>query len=90
MRELCLCAKKNDIPLEINLLGIRTKRIYPNPVFWKIAGEVGNTVVFGVDAHTAEDVTDNPSFEEAMGMVNAFGLNRKEAKDAILPRVRRV
>lgn len=56
MRRLCVCAKKLNIPLEINFLGIWDKRHYPNPGFWKIAGETGNTVVFGADAHQPEKV----------------------------------
>lgn len=56
MRKLCGYAKKMDIPLEINFLGIWDKRHYPNREFWKIAGETGNTVIFGSDAHQPEKV----------------------------------
>lgn len=56
MRRLCIAAKELDIPLEINFLGIAEHRIYPNPRFWKIAGEVGNTCVFGADAHRVDRV----------------------------------
>ena len=56
MRALCEHAKKLGIPLEINLLGIETNRNYPNPLFWKIAGEVGNDVILGSDAHSPNDV----------------------------------
>ncbi len=53
---LCCRAKELEIPLEVNFLGIWDHRFYPNPEFWKIAGEVGNTVVFGADAHLPEKV----------------------------------
>ena len=56
MRGLCMHAKQLDIPLEINFLGIWDKRHYPNLKFWKIAGEVGNRVIFGADAHQPEKV----------------------------------
>lgn len=54
-RRLCLAAKEYDIPLEINLLGIRRQKHYPNSVFWKVAGEVGNKAVIGIDAHDPND-----------------------------------
>ncbi len=56
MRVLCQNALKLSIPLEINLLGMWGGRHYPNPRFWKIAGEVGNTVIFGSDAHLPNKV----------------------------------
>ena len=52
IRRLCGEAKRLDIPLEINFLGISDHRHYPNEAFWKIAGETGNKVVFGCDAHS--------------------------------------
>lgn len=74
IRKLCLFAKKLDIPLEINFLGIRDKRHYPNPNFWKIAGEVGNAVIFGADAHSPEDVWNPEALAQAQELVNAYGL----------------
>lgn len=74
-RELCLCAKKHNVPVEINLLGIRDKRYYPYMTFWKIAGETGVSVVTGVDAHRPEDVADNASFETAQLLIKKYGLN---------------
>lgn len=66
-REICLKAKEKDVPLEINGGGMRRglQKIgdemqypYPNTHFFKVASEVGNTVVFGVDAHSPEDFND--------------------------------
>ena len=79
MRKLCENAKNANVPLEINLLGIRTNRSYPNEAFWKIAGEVGNDVVCGGDAHAAKDVCDDASFERALEWVKRFGLKWHEA-----------
>ncbi len=56
MRRLCVFAKEHDIPLEINFNGLADHRNYPDPRFWKIAGEVGNAAVFGSDAHVKEKV----------------------------------
>lgn len=54
MKRLCRASKRYGVPLEINFLGIRDNRYYPNDDFWKIAGEVGVNAVFGVDAHTPQ------------------------------------
>lgn len=62
MSRLCRAAKFRDIPLEINLLGLREHRHYPRNLFWEIAGEVGCKVVLGSDAHRPWDVVD-PIFE---------------------------
>lgn len=74
VRRLCEAAKEYDIPLEINLLGINENRWYPNEVFWSIAGEVGNKVIFGFDAHTPERAYDGESIEKAKKLVKKFNL----------------
>lgn len=53
---LCRAAKELGIPLEYNLAGAAYNAImqttqYPHPSFWKIAAEVGNQAIIGVDAH---------------------------------------
>ena len=80
---LCENAKKYNVALEINLLGIRTSRHYPNEKFWKIAGEVGNTVVCGCDAHEAESVCDNASYEKAQEMAKLYKLNLQNASEIL-------
>lgn len=71
---LCRTAKEYDVPLEINFLGIRTKRFYPHEEFWRIAGEVGAPVVFGFDAHDVWAAYDGDSEEEAMRLVDTYHL----------------
>lgn len=71
---LCREAKSCGIPLEINLLGIRSKRHYPNPRFWEMAAQEGCTVILGCDAHRPEDVTDPESEKTALKMVQTLGL----------------
>ena len=75
MRRLCENARAAGVPLEINLLGIRSHRAYPRERFWKLVGEVGNDVVMGGDAHAACDVVDNASEAIAMGWVEKYHLN---------------
>ena len=71
---LCRAAKEAGTPLEINLLGIRTGRNYPNPDFWRIAGEVGCTAVLGCDAHTPRDAYDAESIPKAKALASRFNV----------------
>ncbi len=75
MRKICIASRENDVPLEINFLGIRTNRFYPNETFWKIAGEEKSPVTFGFDAHDTESAYDGKSLEKAKAMVEKYGLN---------------
>lgn len=75
MRRLCRAAMKADTPLEINLLGIREGRHYPNEHFWRLVAEEGNAVILGCDAHRPEEVCDRASEEKARALVERFGLN---------------
>lgn len=59
---LCRFCKEHNVILEYNLEGALVNDLhhrldYPYPDFWKIAAEVGNDVIIGVDAH------DNLSLE---------------------------
>ena len=74
IRPLCEHAKKLNVPLEINFLGIWDQRHYPNPAFWKIAGETGNKAVFGSDAHTPDKVWNPPAIETAQKLADKNGL----------------
>ena len=56
MTRLCRGVKALGIPMEYNLLGFRTGRNYPDDRFWRIAAEVGNTVIFGIDAHVPDEM----------------------------------
>ena len=77
MERLCRGAKALDCPLEVNFLGLYDHRNYPTPVFWEIAGQVGNTVVLGVDAHEPGSL-DRPDIEaRALALVEQCGLKLK-------------
>ena len=75
MRKVCRASKEYNIPLELNLLGIRGNRKYPNEIFWKIAGEEGSPVTYGFDAHTLEAVYDAPSIPRAKELTEKYNLN---------------
>ncbi len=75
MTKICQAAIEYQTPLEINFLGIRDKRRYPNEKFWEIVGETGAPVTFGFDAHCPADAADKKSFKVAMDMVERYKLN---------------
>jgi len=89
MTELCMTAKQYHTPLEINMLGIRDKRIYPADRFWKIAGEVGNEVVFGADAHNPLHVKNKFIVKKAVKIVKKYNLNLIEPQ-LIKPLLRKI
>ena len=74
MKRLCEETKRMNIPLEINLLGVWEKRIYPCERFFRIAAEVGNKVILGIDAHQPERILEQPVLSEALALVNQFDL----------------
>ena len=74
MKKLCLAAKECHIPLEINLQGILLGKHYPREFFWKIAGEVGNEVLFGSDAHQPDAVVPEESIRKAEDIVKKYDL----------------
>ena len=76
MRRLCRAALKTGTPLEINLLGVRESRHYPNEAFWRIAAEEGNAVILGQDAHRPEQLADLESEKKALALIERLGLNR--------------
>ena len=77
MRRICLAAKERKVPLEINLLGINRGRNYPCRSFWKIAGEVGNDAVIGIDAHDPQAMQPK-GLMQAEEILNAFGLHHTQ------------
>ena len=78
-RAICEASLKYDIPLEINLAGIRgehskqRKVTYPYRRFWEIASEMGVKVVIGVDAHNPEDFKTS-NYQFAFDMVRDLNL----------------
>ena len=75
MTRLCRAMKEMDIPLEINLLGIRAQKHYPNERFWKIAAETGNKVILGIDAHCVEQFYDTAPYYKATELVQKYHLD---------------
>lgn len=81
MRRLCQRAKRCHMPLEINFLGLYENRHYPQERFWKIAGEEGCEVIFGVDAHDPKALNRPEVALAAEEMVRRHGLCRRDTVD---------
>lgn len=75
MQKMCRWAADRKIPMEINLLGLRGHRHYPNDRFWRMAGEEGCLVIIGTDAHNPQEFLTPDVVDAAMDMVQRFHLN---------------
>lgn len=78
VQRLCKAAKGCNMPLEINLLGLREDRQYPKRLFWEMAAEENCTVVIGSDAHRPCDVVDRETENNALTMIKELGLAYQE------------
>ena len=76
--KLCVYAAKNKVPLEINMLGMREHRHYPNFEFFKIAARHNCDIILGCDAHEPKGVCDLESAKTALEWCRELGLNRIE------------
>lgn len=74
IRRLCQEAKRCNIPLELNLLGLRENRHYPTAHFWEIAAEEGCSVILGSDAHRPEHVVIPEITASALDFLSPLGM----------------
>lgn len=74
MEEVVREAKSCNVPLEMNLLGIREDRHYPNPWFWELAAEENAPVIIGADAHSPEVFQSTLAEEKAIAWLKEWGL----------------
>lgn len=72
---MCQGLKELQIPLEMNILGKATQRNYPSDTFFELAGEVGNEVILGLDAHCANQIDNPQTVSECKKMVERYHLN---------------
>lgn len=81
VRPMCAEAKQCGVPLEINLLGIREGRHYPNRYFWEMAAQEGCDVILGVDAHSPQAMNHPESVQKGLALAKKFGLNVLETAE---------
>ena len=74
MERLCLAAKERNIPLELNLLGLRANRTYPSARFFHIAKACDSTIVVGIDAHDPNCFFQPDSFAPYQALLSECGL----------------
>ncbi len=72
--KLCIRAKELGIPLELNMLGYADHRHYPNPLFFRMAHEVGNEIILGCDAHTPSRVADPDEITKCLHFLHEAGI----------------
>jgi histidinol-phosphatase (PHP family) len=74
MTKLCTKVKKLKIPLEFNMLGYINGKCYPNPLFWDIAGEIGNKALIGFDAHSPDSLEKIDFYKRCVQELNVYRL----------------
>ena len=75
MRKIAIASREKNVPLEINFLGIRENRYYPNPSLLEIMSDERCPVTFGCDAHEVESAFDLESLKKAEKIVKEYNLN---------------
>ena len=74
MRRICQAANSCRMPLELNLLGMRNGRHYPNPDFWEMAAEENCRVIMGMDAHEPQFLLDEVTRQRGLEFLAGYGL----------------
>ena len=74
MKDLIRFARQAGVPLELNLLGLRSHRHYPTPDFWALAAEEGCQVILGMDAHEPFHIQETETEGRALEIVRQLGL----------------
>ncbi len=88
MKRIIFESIKLNIPLEINVAGIRyqekgnenligfkSKRYYPYDEFFSLVGKYHAPVVIGVDAHDPKDFQNEEAIKKAFMLVDKYNLN---------------
>ncbi len=86
-REICAAAKRLDMPVEYNLLGMKRNADsrrrgyvgYTSDEFWQIAAETGNRAIIGVDAHSPAALDCAGLYEQARGKLEGMGIEMTDS-----------
>lgn len=73
-RRLLECCQEQGIVVEINGNGLRNKKGYPNPDFWKVAAEYDLKVVVNADSHAPLEINDS-GVKKAYELANNLDIN---------------
>lgn len=83
MRRLCREAKACNFPLELNMLGLRENKHYPNTRFLEVAAEEGCTFILGRDAHHPFMLTEQDVEQNARQLLQSFGITPIETIELV-------
>ena len=75
VRKLVSACARLNVPIEINLLGVRGGRCYPTEKFWRIVGELSAPVTIGIDAHDPSAILDQEAEPVAKWLIKKHRLN---------------
>lgn len=78
MRRLCRYMKETGRPMEMNLLGMSEGKHYPNPKFWKVAGEEGVKAIMALDAHFLSNLKNTECYGKARKLLDKYGVELAE------------
>lgn len=89
---ICESAKRMNMPLEYNLLGMKRNRDsrrrgfigYTSDEFWNIAAETGNCAIIGVDAHAPEDLACAEYYDFAREKLENMGIEVIDSLEDVL------
>lgn len=87
MTRLCRYCREHDVPLEINMLGAVGMRHYPCDRFLRIAGEVGNRMIIGVDAHSPDRLYYKEGEEMCRNLAAHYGLEVIDYLPGLEPKI---
>ena len=81
-REICAAAKRLDMPVEYNLLGMKRNAGsrsrgfvgYTSDEFWQIAAETGNRAIIGLDAHEPKALDCVEIYAQARAKLEGMGI----------------
>ena len=73
MKRLCEYACDNEVPLEINGIGVSLDRWYPREDFFKLAVSLGCRLTYGCDAHSPRQVCQPEAIPGMMNFINEIG-----------------
>jgi len=67
-----------NVPLEINMYGMVDNRWYPRRDFFTLAGQIGNEIVAGVDAHEPDRLSNRSEWERVQKFAAECGVTITE------------
>lgn len=84
-RDFLQVMKEKDVIMGINRYGMAEGRNYPNPLFWKLAGEAGCKGIIELDAHSPDVFDDEDSVAMCQELADHCGVQLVTTLDITNP-----